>query len=112
MEKGEITHYKQFLLFPQCLQKAYFPGASKGVIVWEWVNSLPQNPVFSLARQRGLFKTLWEKEKMLVTSIFSFFPNCFLPFPKQISIFQSRLFCCLQVLSNWTSKKNCRFVKS
>ena len=24
-------------LFPQCLQKACFPGASKGVIVWEWV---------------------------------------------------------------------------
>ena len=35
--KGEIAHYKQFLLFPQCFQKACFPGASKGVIVWEWV---------------------------------------------------------------------------
>ena len=36
--KGEIAHYKQFLHFPQCFQKACFPGASKGVIVWEWVN--------------------------------------------------------------------------
>ena len=27
--KGEI--------FPQCFQKACFPGASKGVIVWEWL---------------------------------------------------------------------------
>ena len=27
--KGEIDHYEQFLLFPQC-----FP---KGVMVWEWV---------------------------------------------------------------------------
>ena len=36
--KGEIAHYEQFLLFPQCFQKAYFLGASKGVIVWEWVN--------------------------------------------------------------------------
>ena len=35
--KGEIARYKLFLLFPQCFQKAYFPGASKGVIVWEWV---------------------------------------------------------------------------
>ena len=35
--KGEITRYEQFLLFPQCFQKACFPGASKGVIVWEWV---------------------------------------------------------------------------
>ena len=38
--KGEIVHYEQFLLFPQCFQKACFPGASKGVIVWKWVNSL------------------------------------------------------------------------
>ena len=36
--KGEIARYKQFLLFPQCFQKACFPGASKGVTVWEWVN--------------------------------------------------------------------------
>ena len=37
--KGEIAPYEQFLLFPQCFQKACFPGASKGVIVWEWVNT-------------------------------------------------------------------------
>ena len=36
--KGEIAHYEQFLLFPKCFQKACFPGVSKGVIVWEWVN--------------------------------------------------------------------------
>ena len=36
--RGEIARYEQFLLFPQCFQKACFPGASKGVIVWEWVN--------------------------------------------------------------------------
>ena len=35
--KGEIARYEQFLLFPQCFQKACFPGASKGVFVWEWV---------------------------------------------------------------------------
>ena len=35
--KGEIARNKQFLLFPQCFQKASFPGASKGVIVWVWV---------------------------------------------------------------------------
>ena len=35
--KGEIARYEQFLLFPQSFQKACFPGASKGVIVWEWV---------------------------------------------------------------------------
>ena len=37
--KGEIARYEQFLLFPQCFQKACFSGASKGVILWEWVNS-------------------------------------------------------------------------
>ena len=35
--KGEIARYEQFLLFQQCFQNACFPGASKGVIVWEWV---------------------------------------------------------------------------
>ena len=35
--KGGIARYEQFLPFPQCFQKACFPGASKGVIVWEWV---------------------------------------------------------------------------
>ena len=44
--KGEIARYEQFLLFPQCFQKACFPVGSKGVIVWEWVNSLPHNPDF------------------------------------------------------------------
>ena len=38
--KGTIAHYKQFLLFPQCFQKACFPGASEGVIVWEWVQGI------------------------------------------------------------------------
>ena len=38
--KGEIARYEQFLLFPQCFQKACFQGVSKGVLVWEWLNSL------------------------------------------------------------------------
>ena len=38
--KGEIARYQQFLLFPQYFQKACLPGASKGVIVWEWVKSI------------------------------------------------------------------------
>ena len=43
--KGEIARYEQFLLFPQCFQKACFPRVSKGVIVWEWVNPLPDMPI-------------------------------------------------------------------
>ena len=45
--KGEIARYKQcneqILLFPQCFQKTRFPGTSKGVILWEWVNLLPDD---------------------------------------------------------------------
>ena len=40
MGKGEIARYEQFLLFPLCFQKFCLPGASKSVIVWEWVNPL------------------------------------------------------------------------
>ena len=43
--KGEIARYEQFLLFPQCFLEACFPGASKGVIVWEWVK--PRVPISS-----------------------------------------------------------------
>ena len=38
--KGEIARYEQFLLFTHCFQKACFPGASKGVIVWKWVKAI------------------------------------------------------------------------
>ena len=41
--KGEIAHYEKFLLFPLCFRKACFPGASKGVIVREWVNPFPND---------------------------------------------------------------------
>ena len=49
--KGEIARNEQFLLFPRCFQKAYFPGASKGVIVWEWVNSLPDDKILDNLKQ-------------------------------------------------------------
>ena len=47
--KGEIARYEQFPLFPQCFQQACFPGASKGVIVWEWVNLAQQGIVWPKA---------------------------------------------------------------
>ena len=46
--KGEIARYEQFLLFPQCFQKACFPGASKGIIVWEWVNPFPNDRFYTI----------------------------------------------------------------
>ena len=46
--KGEIAYYKQFLLFPLFLKKAFF---LKGVIVWEWgkiITTLPPLPPWSI----------------------------------------------------------------
>ena len=48
--KGEIARYEQFLLFSQCFQKACFPGASNGVIVWEWVNPLPDHKILDWSK--------------------------------------------------------------
>ena len=36
---------------------------------------------------------------------FLLFPQCFQPFPMLFSVFESHLFCCLQMLSIWTSQK-------
>ena len=54
MEKGEIARCEQFLLFPQCFQKACCPRASKGVIVWEWVNSLPHDKFLNWFRLKAI----------------------------------------------------------
>ena len=63
--KREIARYEQFLLFPQCFQKAWFPGASKGVIVWEWVK---QNTVNKRKKQNAdiflLFQVTFPKTKI------------------------------------------------
>ena len=57
-----------------------------------------------------LLKTLWEKEKMLVTSILSFYHHDF--YPKHILIFKSYLFSCLKMHSISTGWNCCRLVKS
>ena len=88
--KGEIARYEQFFLFPQCFQKACFPGASKGVIVWEWVNPSLHRCSFQRINNRQLLKRLWEKKKLLVTSNFFFSHNVFYSIRKlylQMTIF-------------------------
>ena len=54
VRKGESAHCEQFLHFPQCFQKVGFPGASKGVIVWEWVESLPNNKTLDVSKSKEL----------------------------------------------------------
>ena len=51
--KDENAGFQRFPLFPQCFQKASFSGLLKvGIVLF----------------LKG-YKTLWEKEKMLITSI-------------------------------------------
>ena len=52
--KGEIARNEQFLLFLHCFQKAPFQGASKGVIVWEWVNPLPDYKILDCSKLKQL----------------------------------------------------------
>ena len=85
--KGENAGYQHFLLFPQCFQKASFQEASKGVIVWEWVNPFPNKPRFLCVRRSVLLNTLWEKEKFLVMSYFSFSRSVFYSFGVLSDIF-------------------------
>ena len=58
MGKGEIARYEQFLLFPQCFQKACFPGTSKGAIVWERVNTPDENPLMKKVGKGGNARNL------------------------------------------------------
>ena len=41
--KGEIACYEQFLLFPQCFQKACFPGASKVSLCWNGLKEMQES---------------------------------------------------------------------
>ena len=70
MGKGEIARYEQFLLFLQCFQKACFPGASKGVIVWEWVNPLPDNKILPLSKLKA-----FADDKFIVAEMVQFLCN-------------------------------------
>ena len=62
--KGEIARYEQFLLFPQCFQKACFPGASKGVIVWKWVNQIIVTHLSIFLRSYFYLLLNWKSPKL------------------------------------------------
>ena len=58
------------------------------------------------------FENLVGKGENAGNQHFLLFLQCFLPFPKQFSIYQSLIFCRLQVVSIWTSLKFHRLIKS
>ena len=60
--KGEIARYEQFLFFPQCFQKACFVGASKGVIVWEWVNTCVNIHILNLIQLSNRWFAKWDSK--------------------------------------------------
>ena len=67
MGKEEIAHYEQFLLFPQCFQKACFLRASKGVTVWEWVNCLPNNKIWAVTKLKAFADDKFNTAEMLMS---------------------------------------------
>ena len=103
--KGEIARNEQFLLFPQCFLPIWITFCnlrqiwnfclqtlsvwrSPKFVVWQWVEEfLISLRYWTFTTQCWLlttlgkrpFETLWKKEKMLVTSIFSFSHNVFYP---------------------------------
>ena len=58
------------------------------------------------------FENIVRKGENAGNQHFLLFPQCFLTFPKEISFFQSHLFCRLQIFSISTGLKFCRLVKS
>ena len=68
--KEEIARYEQFLLFPQCFQKARFQEASKGVIVWEWVKPLNKSSIQLTPSKTTILD--YSKRKVLAGDNFKF----------------------------------------
>ena len=71
------------------------------------VNLFPNKPLFLLVCSTNLFKTLYEKEKLLVTRKFLLYPQCFLPFSSNEKFYTFHQFYNfrLQTLSLWKSLK-------
>ena len=103
-EKREIACNEQFLLFPQCFQTLWRTFShvyqisniylqtlsvleSLKFVIWERVNPFPNKPWFLPVCSISLLKTLWEKEKLLIMSNFSFFHSVFYPFRELSAIF-------------------------
>ena len=60
---------------------------SKIFVIWYRVNPFPNKPWLLRVCRTSLLKTLWEKEKLLVTSNFSFSHSVFYPFGELSTIF-------------------------
>ena len=73
-------------LFPRGIKRCHWVGKGK-ILLETKFNPFPNKPWFLLVCSTSLLKTLWEKEKLLVTSNFSFSHSVFYPFWGLSSIF-------------------------
>ena len=91
-----ITHYcnSQFWKKKMLRTMDYVLWTTNNFVIWERVNPclgrvnpFPNKPWFLHVCSTSLLKTLWEKEKLLVTSNFSFSRSVFYPFEELSAIF-------------------------
>ena len=88
--KGFSAVVKNFLPFSSNLKLSSANSFSLEVrkfAVWERVNSFPNKPWFLRVCRTSPLKTMWKKEKLLVTSNFSFSHSVFYPFGKLSVLF-------------------------
>ena len=71
---------------------------------WD-INPFPNKPWFLRVCSTSLWKTLWEKEKLLVTSTFSFSLSVFYWLGQLSAIFVTIYNCRLQTLAVWKDLK-------
>ena len=75
---------KKFWLIPTCMDWA---GWHESILITDRLSLYKTIPTYNDPTGRELLKTVWEKEKMLLSSIFFLFPQCFLSYQRQISSF-------------------------
>ena len=98
VRKREITCNKQFLLFSQC-----FLLYKTLIFHFKCSLTLSQtSPVFLRVYGTSLLKTLWEKEKMQVASIFSYSHSVFYSTKEK----NQHSICRLRMLSIWSCQNS------
>ena len=95
-EYQNLTGYFRFVQALTLTKKTTFHGK-------ENFNPFPNKPLFLRVRTISLLKTLGEKEKLLVTSNFSFSTSVFYPFGRTFFHLCQRYNYRLQTLSGWES---------
>ena len=102
--KGKIARYEQFTFCHNVFQKLL---QAKRRNEYQWGKGLGLKPITTLShvliqpRNKALENMVGKGENP-GKQHFLLFQQYFLPFPDQISTFQSHLFCRLQILLIWT----------